>query len=245
MASSSIRGAPRRHKLKESVGIACCRYVDECPEVLLIRKRYTYSYCVFVSSKYNNADSESLIQLFNGMTMDEKLNIVSLNFSQIWYVIWGMRHDSSYRHAKGVYDRSFCYDNGVRLRSLIARSTSSQLIWEIPKGRRNGEESDLSCAVREFNEETGVHKSQYKLFAERTNTYSYIDDGVEYKNTYFIAYTRETFEPRLDLRNLEQMKEVSAIKWMRLSEILVNDPTTRIATFIRPVFEFIKKHRHR
>ena len=33
--------------------------------------------------------------------------------------------------------------------------------WGFPKGRRNMHESDLDCAKREFEEETGIDESFY------------------------------------------------------------------------------------
>ena len=31
--------------------------------------------------------------------------------------------------------------------------------WEIPKGRRSGNENNKDCAIRQFNEETNIKKS--------------------------------------------------------------------------------------
>lgn len=36
--------------------------------------------------------------------------------------------------------------------------------WGFPKGRRNIGESDIACATREFNEETGLNQLQYRIF---------------------------------------------------------------------------------
>ena len=35
--------------------------------------------------------------------------------------------------------------------------------WGFPKGRRNFNETDLNCALREFNEETGINMKSIKL----------------------------------------------------------------------------------
>jgi 8-oxo-dGTP pyrophosphatase MutT (NUDIX family) len=32
--------------------------------------------------------------------------------------------------------------------------------WEFPKGRKNKDESDIECALREFEEETGINRDK-------------------------------------------------------------------------------------
>lgn len=87
---------PRRIKsygkrtVKRSAGIACCRYnKTECRyEVLMVRKRYTYGFAAFVFGQYNKNDNNRLIALFDTMTNQEKLDIMSLKFDMMWWRIW-------------------------------------------------------------------------------------------------------------------------------------------------------------
>ena len=48
---------------------------------------------------------------------------------------------------------------------LINKSTTNwiETEWEFPKGRRNFQEKDLTCALREFEEETGCNKNSLKI----------------------------------------------------------------------------------
>lgn len=244
-SSGSEQDSPtRKQKLKESVGVACVRYLNGFPEILLVRKRFTYSYCVFVNGRYNSSDNENLIRLFSGMTLEEKINILSLNFDQIWYGIWFNRHDRDFKHAKSIFDRIFVRDEGARLKRLIAKSKNDELIWEIPKGRHdNKTESDINCATREFEEETGINKSKYKLWIDGTKSHSYVDGDVRYSNTYFIAYTRNKLDVNVNFNNIEQLKEVSAIKWMGLADIKLIDKSGRLAKFVKPIFNYVKKRK--
>ena len=51
------------------------------------------------------------------------------------------------------------------LKSLIEESTTSweNAEWGIPKGRRNYQERDLQCGLREFEEETGYLKMNVQI----------------------------------------------------------------------------------
>ncbi len=186
-----------------------------------------------------------MIALFNGMTIDEKLDILSLNFLQIWYRMWldtGFT-GPSYFVAKNKFEGAFISDGGARLRKLIGKSTHSQRIWEIPKGRKRSKcESDIDCAVREFSEETGIQKRDYKLFPRAMRQYSYIDDGARYTNIYYFAHMRHApIEPQVDLSS-QQISEISDIRWMDIDTIRHHDTTGRLATFVRPIFNYMRKH---
>jgi 8-oxo-dGTP pyrophosphatase MutT (NUDIX family) len=76
--------------VKRSVGIACCRYNENNRnmDILLIRKRYTYNFVSFVFGQYNPKDDKRIRCLFNGMTKQEKIEILSLEFKMLWYRIW-------------------------------------------------------------------------------------------------------------------------------------------------------------
>ena len=89
---------PRNTKV--SVGIACCRYVytenGHIPQILMVSCRNTYCYIDFVYGRYtnkkigkkNNDINTCLMDLFNGMTTDEKIEILSLKFDRMWNRIW-------------------------------------------------------------------------------------------------------------------------------------------------------------
>ena len=230
-----------RHKI--SIGVACCRINSKSkPEILLICKRYTYSYNIFTHAKYNSSNSAALIELFSGMTVDEKLDILSMNFAQIWYRVWlNAPKGASYYLSKNKFESTFLLDGGARLKKLIAKSNNAAKIWEIPKGRKKNKiEPDINCAVREFFEETGVPKKSYKLF-DAKRTYSYIDAGTRYTNIYYLAFTKHNIEPRVNFGIQEQIDEISDIRWMTIEEIRFVDDTGRLEKFAKPIFNYIKK----
>ena len=62
-----------------------------------------------------------------------------------------------------LYSLSLSRNNElITLKDLIDKSTTrwEETEWEFPKGRRNFKEKDLECALREFEEETGILSSK-------------------------------------------------------------------------------------
>jgi len=237
----------REQQLREriSLGIACIRFNKLRPEILMIKKRYTYAFSVFAHGKFNPNDNSEILRLLNSMTIEEKLDLLSLNYSQIWYRIWldNTARSINYFNAKSKFESTFAADGGDRLKKLINKSVHGTLIWEIPKGhKKNKQESDVSTAMREFYEETRVSKGSYHLWLEAKRTYSYIDAGTKYINQYFIAYTRHNIEPRIEFGSQEQIEEVADIKWMDIEELRRVDTSGKLARFIKPMFNYVKKH---
>jgi 8-oxo-dGTP pyrophosphatase MutT (NUDIX family) len=231
---------------KTSYGIICCRRTPRGSEMILVCKRYTYAYGGFVHGKYDSGADGELISMFSQMTIDEKHDIMSLNFGQIWYRMWQREipRGSNYYMARNKFENAFvATDGGQRLRRLLGRATNARPIWEVPKGRKkNKTETDLQCAIREFTEETGVAKRDYKLFPQARYSYSFIDEGVKYTNIYFFALARRDFEPRINFQSTEQVCEVADIKWMGILGIRAVDTKQRLEHLARRSFNYIKKN---
>ena len=108
----------------------------------------------------------------------------------------------------------------ITLQKLIDNSTTKwkETEWEFPKGRRNYHEKDLDCALREFEEETGLSRKDIKI-VENVLPFEEIFLGSNhksYKHKYFLAYTDKTTD---DLQNYQQT-EVSKLVWKTLDECL-------------------------
>jgi 8-oxo-dGTP pyrophosphatase MutT (NUDIX family) len=108
----------------------------------------------------------------------------------------------------------------ITLKDLIDKSTTSweETEWEFPKGRRNFKEKDLECALREFEEETGILSSKISI-VENVLPFEEIFIGTNhksYKHKYFLAYMNE---PDEYLNNF-QVTEVSKIEWKSLEQCL-------------------------
>jgi len=192
--------------IKKSYGIALCRFNTQLNEyeILMIKKRYTYCFVEFVLGHYNKNNDARLLYLLNRMTNEEKIDILSLDFGQIWYRIWLVNPESIYtsydkkltheEHMKYVnckkhYERCFLVDKGERLISLINKTHNDETLWEIPKGRKSyPQEKEINCAIREFYEETRIDNSQYTiLFDISPKKLIYTNTKARYINYFYIA----------------------------------------------------------
>lgn len=240
-------------RVQKSYGIACYKYNTNKSkyEFLFIKKRLTYAFISFVKGIYDkNANDISISNLLKKMTVDEKMVIRSLDFSIIWYkchlenINLMEKIPNVYNKYKKKFNDNFLNDNGKRLLYLLERSTSVNLIWELPKGHMNSKESKINAAIREFYEETAIHKYKYKiLFNLKPLVYSFIDENVKYIYTYYTAKlidTQYTANMKLNIKSV--IKETSDLKFLSIEEIklLVNDKY--LYNELKKLIKILKNH---
>ena len=91
--------------------------------------------------------------------------------------------------------------------------------WGFPKGRRNTNESDFDCAVREFSEETGYNINQLS-YIQNILPFEEIFSGSNYKSykhKYYLMYI--DYNESLSLSTFEN-SEVSKISWKTYEECI-------------------------
>lgn len=227
---------------KYSYGVACIDISGEQPKILMIRKRSTYAFIEFVRGSYFGKGNVYLKNLLSKMTPDEKADIMRKDFAQIWYRAYGNnKRQSEYIFAQNKFENLILQNK--ELKKLIANSGYSQDIWEIPKGRKHTKEPEVCCAMREFCEETNIHKTKYTLIDHPPLSYSHTDDGVEYNNKYYIAVINEPVKLTININNDDQMNEVSMMSWMPIEVINWIDTTGCLYTFVREIFTIIRAYK--
>ena len=223
------------HRCKKpitSMGIVLFRIVNGVREYVMICRRHSLGYVDFMRGKYPLSNRIYLENIIYEMTNSEKALLLSENFDTLWHNLWGEFVGCQYRGEERSSKEKFSYIkrgthkfmNGeqIKLDDLIKKSKSSWDCpeWGFPKGRRNYQENDLTCAFREFEEETGFFKGQLNLF-KNVIPFEEIFTGSNmrsYKHKYFLAYIKNTEERKYNF----QETEVSQIKWMTLEECLQN-----------------------
>lgn len=74
--------------VKTSYGIALCRIKNNAPEIIMVKKRLSYGFCAFVIGKYRKGNISDITNLLNDMTLQEKMDIMSLDFQFLWAKVW-------------------------------------------------------------------------------------------------------------------------------------------------------------
>lgn len=236
-----------KSKVKTSYGVALCRKnikKNNEVEILLIKKRYSYAFFSFVFGMYKKSETKYLKKLFDNMSFSEKIDILGMQFSNMWYRIWlnnpekrfnirdiyeieddkkKIKDADIYRiffKKKTKFEKNFMTDMGKKLRNYIYNSNNTELMWEIPKGNKNENETDIDCAMREFFEETSIPDTKYQIYHNIPPIIETIEDNdVIYKNIYYVARPLTDIEPRINFKNFNQISEVEHIKWVSINEI--------------------------
>ena len=214
------------HRCKKpisSIGIIAFRKsqrYDNKFEYLMICRKDSLGYVDFMRGKYP-LHSEFYIQnIIDEMTNNEKQDLLKYNFKTLWNNLWGNFVGCQYRGEEKVSSEKFQKMKLGTLSDLIDNSKTDWKTpeWGFPKGRRNYQENDLACALREFQEETGYVKDQLDII-HNLMPFEEIFTGSNmksYKHKYFIAY----MEPDKKSINNFQLSEVSKIGWFTLEESL-------------------------
>lgn len=199
-----------------SFGLCCFRKKNNCePEVLILRRRYTYNFCTYLYSSFNTVTE--LKNTLNGTTIDEKIVIYSGDFDRLWDKVWVGYRPERYTKIRTKYEnitRAIGLDN---IRKMLEEASSTELQWELPKGRKDSSfESDVECACREFSEETTLPRDSFKVSIDR-NTRCYIkDDKVLYTMKFWGAIMKTDADPKCSLAN-KSHHEHDLIKFVSVS----------------------------
>ena len=212
-----------------SYGIILFRSSSKGIQYLMLRRKDSFGYIDFMRGKYIPHNVDQLKNIFNEMSVYEREKIKQYDFDTLWKMMWGdINIGSQYRSEEISSQKKFeSLKNGllinnemISLDTLINNSTTKweETEWEFPKGRRNFQEKDLDCALREFEEETGLSKNDITI-VDNIMPFEEIFIGSNhkaYKHKYFLAYTEKTND---SLHNYQQ-SEVSKLEWKTLEECL-------------------------
>lgn len=222
--------------VKYSYGIACCRR-RPCGgiEMLMVQKKTTYEFNAFVHANYDRTDTKYVLSLFNKMSTDEKNILLTLDFSMIWYRLFGegmvtcerngverlkpIRRASIYNRKKGLFMTHFAADGGIKLRAMLNLTTCHEPTWEPPKGHRKEGETPIDAAKREFMEETSASIDDFIVLpALGSYKQSFMDAGVTYATEHFFAIAKNDFNPAIRFGSVAS-SEVSQLRWMTAPDI--------------------------
>ena len=214
-----------------SIGIIAFRNNPEkkTSEFLMIRRKDTLGYMDFMRGKFPIYQKNYILNMMTQMTIDEKnrLRQKYRDFHQIVGTV-GTHSQGTVMKEKihalivGInHPDGSCYD----LASLLDESDTiseqwHEPEWGFPKGRRNMQENDYDCALREFSEETGYATSVLQNI-RNILPFEEIFIGSNYKayrHKYYIMHI--SYEASISSTKSYQKSEVSAMEWKSYAQCI-------------------------
>ena len=213
-----------------SSGVIAFRINDKNEiQYLMICRKDTLGYIDFLRGKYNMYDLQYMNEMINQMTISEKNKLLKHDFDYLWNDLWGSFNVTKYKNEESNSRDKFnqlkagytLFNNQVSLSSMIENSTTEWIEpeWGFPKGRRNYQEKDYACALREFEEETGYSSTSLQNINNIT-PFEEIFTGSNYKSykhKYYLAFMNYSDS---DIKTVHQDSEVSKIEWRTYNECI-------------------------
>jgi ADP-ribose pyrophosphatase YjhB (NUDIX family) len=186
---------------------------------LMICRKHSYGFISIIRGKYSSTNPEQIQVHIDSLTNYEKELMTTKDFGELWEYMWGgtlsnrKNHDRTHAEVKYLNVRDVVLD-------CIANSATHWECpeWEFPKGRMQQGETDIECAMREFEEETHISPCNINVvynLCPFEEIYKASNDKM-YQITYFLAKLKNE-EPNL---LSFQEEEVSCMEWKTLEGCL-------------------------
>ena len=222
-----------------SYGVIAFRASNSGIQYLMLRRKDSFGYIDFIRGKYSPYNISQIQDIVNEMSIEEKQRILVEPFDILWKNMWGDITTTQYKVEENAsmkkmeIIRAGVTINGefISLEQIIKNSNTNwiETEWEFPKGRRNYKEKDLDCALREFEEETGISSSRLTI-VENVLPFEETFIGTNhksYKHKYFLAFLNDTsssssnnYDIETNVLNGFQITEVSKLEWKTISSCL-------------------------
>ena len=208
-----------------SIGIIAFRKTEDDYEVLLIKRKDSLAFVDFMRGKYNLEDKKYILNTFEQMTIGERNKLLNSDFQSLWNYLWGIKIALQYKNEEKVSNNKFnklkegykINNEFINLETIIneCKNRFVEPEWGFPKGRRNFQEKDIMCALREFEEETGYNKTDV-LTLNNIIPLEEIFTGSNYKSykhKYFLGFMNNNNKPK----SIFQTYEISKIEWVSVN----------------------------
>lgn len=197
-----------------SCGILAFRYSPDL-EFLMIRRKDSFGMIDLIRGKYHPHNVFQVQSIIDQLSLSEKQRLLQQSFAQLWCQLWGIPWTEDHLPSPDEVHAGRKFQQLVQgveaedgtvytLASLLAQSRTqwTETEWEFPKGRRNPKEREMDCALREFQEETGIPPSSLDIVENMFPLEeTFIGTNLKpYKHKYFLAHCNHhapltTFQP--------------------------------------------------
>jgi ADP-ribose pyrophosphatase YjhB (NUDIX family) len=190
---------------------------------LVVQRKHSFSYVEFIRGKYDETNSKSFQNLLNLMALNEIEEIIGNEFETLWNELWQKtsKHKAFQKEFE-ISQKKFNYikKNFNLLELVNFKKLYDSPEWGFPKGRRDKNEKNVDCAIREFKEETGLNSDNY-IILNRLNTIEETVVGLEksvFKLVYYIGLSYN--QNKLEMINEHQKYEIGDMKWLTYEEVI-------------------------
>ncbi len=220
-----------------SYGVIAFRATNSGIQYLMLRRKDSFGYIDFIRGKYSPYNISQIQDIVNEMSIEEKQRILTEPFDILWKNMWGditttqykVEENASMKKMETIREGVTVNGEFTSLDQIIQNSNTNwiETEWEFPKGRRNYKEKDLDCALREFQEETGISSSRLTI-VENVLPFEETFIGTNhksYKHKYFLAFLNNNNDNNDDddeniILNGFQITEVSKLEWKTIHNCL-------------------------
>lgn len=207
------------------------------PTYLMVQRKDSLCYVEFIRGKYDLSNKEYIMKLFSHMTNDEREKIRNNDFETLWNSMWCKEQTTPdqntrnfNRECQEATEKFAMLSKGYKivnpqtqdttffdLNYILDNTTSlfNETEWGFPKGRRNINEDDINCAVREFREETGITLRNIRINKEIKPLEEVFtgSNKVRYKHVYYVARYHSSKYDDVSPLKLTHNKEVKDVQW--------------------------------
>ncbi len=222
---------------------------------LMISRKNSLGYIEFIRGRYKPHMTDQTIYLFKQMKQSEIDKIrCSLNmtdgFEYLWNELWGDSHDTMYMMREKIDSRKKyeeMKETQINLENIVNTIKPDHDIdeWGFPKGRRNRNETEKECAVREFKEESGYNDDDFRVIDEiQPISETFIGtNGIQYRHVYYIAEHISQKNPENNVTE-QQKKEVGCIAFFDLKNALaiIREYHVERKNILNNLFIYYMKH---
>ena len=189
----------------------------------MIMRKYTVNYIQILRGQYQELEIDKLVLLLSRLTNEELNKIKTKNFDELWDDLWissvkNNKIKNEYIIAKNRFNFIKKYLNNI-LNKI--KNSYNNPEWEFPKGRRNENENNIDCAIREFEEETGIDRINITILDKINPIIENINgsNDKKYKITYYIGVLNDNdIELKLDENNIYHKIEIGDIQFFNYYE---------------------------